>query len=135
MTIPINVIFVRVMRTVGVAAIASTLVAASIPPSLSALCPKPKDGEITVCADTDPPRSPYRIPAEIPRHEEYGTRASDSVSRERNALFDYDNGGPGTCSRSGPGGNTGCLYRKHLRNEQQRAGAKDGKGWNYGDPY
>ena len=109
--------------------------APSIPPSLSALCPKPVAGEITVCADQQPKRSPYRIPAEIPKHEEYGTRASDSVSRERNALFDFDNGGPGTCSRTGPGGNSGCLYRKHLRNEQQRAGAKDGKGWNYIDPY
>ncbi len=111
------------------------VIGASMPPSLSALCPKPKDGEITVCADKDPPRSQYRIPAEIPRHEEYGTRASDSVSRERNALFDYDSGGGQSCDHTRAGGDTGCALKQFNDILHQRAGAKNRHGWNYDDPY
>ena len=123
------------MRTVALFISSALLLGAAIPPSLSALCPKPVAGEITVCADQQPKRSPYRIPDEIPRHEEYGTRASDSVSRERNALFDYDSGGGQSCDHARAGGDTGCALNQFKDREHQRAGSKNKHGWNYDDPY
>ena len=71
------------------------LVDLAVPPSLSALCPEAKPGEIVVCADLDPPKSPYRLPLEMP--PERGSKDSISVSSERNALFDFDAGGIGSC--------------------------------------
>lgn len=99
---------------------------AQIPPSLSALCPKPLPGEIVVCADEEPPKSPYRLPLPVPLVE--GSRETISPSRERNALLDYDLGGTGSCSTVGPGGWTGCKYQDHRRAAEQRAKAKDPRG-------
>ena len=102
------------------------------PVSLSALCPKAKGDEIIVCADPEPPVSRFRAP--IRGTPEFGTRASDSVSAERNALFDYDAGGSGLCSSVGPAGIYGCGVKTLKRFNQQRAGANDGRGRNYDTP-
>jgi hypothetical protein len=99
---------------------------AQIPPSLSALCPKPLPGEIVVCADEEPAKSPYRLPLPVPLVE--GSRDTISPSRERNALIDYDIGGTGSCSTVGPGGWTGCRYQDHRRAAEQRGMANDPRG-------
>jgi hypothetical protein len=103
--------------------------AMAIPPSLSALCPKAKPGEIIVCADLDPPKSPYRLPLELP--PERGSKNSISVSRERNALIDPDAGGIGSCGTAGAGGMSGCGLQRHKAWVEQRAGAKSGAGHIY----
>ncbi len=102
--------------------------AAAIHPSLSALCPKPKPGEITICADGEPPRSPYRLPEDPNREPEVGSPESISVSRERNGLFDYDAGGIGSCSTSGSAGQSGCGFLRHKRWVEQRGMARDPRG-------
>ncbi len=98
----------------------------AISPSLSALCPKPVPGEITVCADSEPRKSPYRTPLTLP--PERGSKNSISVSRERNALFDHDAGGAGSCSASGLAGAYGCGARAHKAWVEQRAGPRSGAG-------
>jgi hypothetical protein len=100
--------------------------AITIPPSLSALCPKAKPGEIIVCADPDPPKSPYRLPLELP--PERGSKNSISVSRERNALIEPDAGGIGSCSTAGAAGMSGCGLKAHKAWVEQRAGARSGAG-------
>ena len=95
--------------------------------SLSALCPKASGDEIVVCADPEPHVSPYRAPLRG-GPPEAGTRAADSVSRERNALFDYDAGGSGLCSAVGPGGYTGCSFKAFKAGVEQRANARDPRG-------
>jgi hypothetical protein len=117
------------MRTAALCifSLAATSASAQIPPNLSVLCPKPKPGEIVVCADEEPPpKSPYRLPLPVPLVE--GSRETISPSRERNALLDYDIGGTGSCSTVGAGGWTGCKYREHMQNAEQRAMSKDGRG-------
>ena len=99
---------------------------AEIPPALSALCPKPKPGEIIVCADADRPKSPYRLPIDLP--PERGSKNSISVGRERNALFDHDAGGIGSCGTAGAAGSFGCSAQKHKQWVEQRAGSKSGAG-------
>jgi hypothetical protein len=51
-----------------------------------------------------------------------------SVSRERNALIDYDAGGINSCAASGAGGGSGCNLKRHMRWVEQRAGATDPRG-------
>jgi hypothetical protein len=103
------------------------LLAAGIPPSLSGLCPKAAPGEIVVCADPEPLKSPYRLP--LPTLRDRGDPNNVSVSRERNALFDHDAGGIGSCGTAGAAGNFGCGALQHKRWVEQRAGAKAGGGW------
>lgn len=112
--------------------LAALLVDAAIPPALSALCPKPKPGEIVVCADLDPPKSRYRLPIEMP--PERGTKNSVSVSAERNALFDFDGGGMGSCGNAGASGGYFCGALAHKRWVEQRAGSKSGAGRLYDTP-
>ena len=108
-------------------------VAAQVLPSLSALCPKPLPGEIVVCADldSDPPKSRYRLPLPVVRDR--GNPDTVSVSRERNALFDHDSGGIGSCGTAGAAGNFGCGALQHKRWAEQRAGAPAGGGWLFSD--
>ncbi len=117
------------MRTAALFTSSLLLVApaAAAPVSLSALCPKSKDGEIVVCAKLDPPYSPYRAPLRG-GPPEAGTRAATSVSRERNGLFDYDAGGSGLCSSVGAGGNFGCAFKSFKAGVEQRANARDTRG-------
>lgn len=119
-------------RLVAILVLASPAAAEPILPILSALCPKPKDGEIIVCASKDPPKSPYRLP--LPSPPDRGSRNSASVSRERNALFDYDSGGMLSCSTSGASGSAGCGFKAHKNWVEQRAGAKSGGGYLYDEP-
>ncbi len=108
--------------------------AAAAPISTSALCPKVKGDEIVVCATPDPPPSRYRLPLRI-AVPEFGTRASTSVSAERNGLFDYDGGGAaGQCSNVGPAGIYGCEYKQFKRSVSQRADARDPRGRLYDTP-
>ena len=106
--------------------------AAQVPPSLSALCPKPVPGEIVVCADPDPPKSRYRLP--LPVERERGDPNNVSVSRERNALFDHDSGSIGSCGTVGAAGNYFCGFQAHKRWVEQRAGAPAGGGWLFDKP-
>jgi hypothetical protein len=112
--------------------VAAEIPPAAIPPSLSGLCPKALPGEIVVCADADPPKSPYRLP--LPMERERGDPNTTSVSRERNGLFDHDAGGIGSCGVAGAAGNFGCGFQKHKRWVEQRAGAPAGGGWLFSKP-
>ena len=83
--------------------------------------------EITVCGRRDDAeRSRYLSP--LPLDLDPGDPRARSVSAERNALFDYDAGGVGTCSNVGPAGFTGCGFQRHKRWVLQKAGARDGRG-------
>ena len=83
-------------------------------------CPKKQmPDEIVVCGERVED-SKYRIAsAHVP---EYGTRASQSPSRERNALLDYDAGGTGTCSNIGAWGAWGCMDKDWKAAQEQAAG-------------
>jgi hypothetical protein len=107
-------------------------VAAQIPPILSGLCPKAAPGEIIVCADPEPPKSPYRLP--LPVERDPGDPNNTSVSRERNGLFDYDGGGIGSCGTAGAAAGFGCRQLEHKRRVEQRANAPDGRGWLFNAP-
>lgn len=80
----------------------------------SELC-RPTEGtdEIVVCAQRSEDEA-YRLPPQA-RGPVPGSRTVRSVSAERNALFDYDAGGIGSCSTVGPGGGTGCTLRSIKR--------------------
>ena len=106
---------------------------AAAPVSTSGLCPKTKPDEIVVCATPDPPPSRYRLPLRATAPE-FGTRASASVSAERNGLFDFDAGGSGLCGTVGPGGMYGCRFKGHRRMTEQRANASDVRGRVYDAP-
>lgn len=119
-------------RLVSILLLAGPAAAEPIPPILSALCPKAKPGEIVVCADKDPPKSPFRLP--LPTPPDRGSRNSVSVSRERNALFDYDSGSIGSCSTVGAAGSYFCGFRAHKQWVEQRAGARSGGGYLFDEP-
>ena len=99
---------------------------AAAPVSLSGLCPKTHGDEIVVCGDREPKPSPYRLPLAL--GPDIGLKSSESVSRERNGLFDYDAGGSGLCSAVGPGGAWGCSFKSFKADVNQRAGARDTRG-------
>lgn len=87
---------------------------------------------MVVCAESDPPKSRYRLPLRGERRR--GDPDTVSVSRERNGLFDHDAGGIGSCGVSGAAGNFGCGAQKHEHWVEQRANAPDGGGWLFGKP-
>ena len=118
-----------IAAAVGLALLAADT--ATIPPILSAICPKAGPGEIVVCADAEPPKSPYRLP--LPVAIDRGSRNAVSVSRERNALFDHDDGML-SCSPSGASGAAGCGFKRHKAWVEQRAGARSGGGRIYDIP-
>jgi len=104
-----------------------------LPPGWSALCPpRTRPDEIVVCANRDPPPSPYRAPIAIPR--EFGTRGTASVSAERNRLLGPDAGTVGTCSGIGPSGPFGCRFQEFKNNVNQAAGSRDTRGRVYERP-
>ena len=115
----------------GLALLVVTAESATVPPILSALCPTAVPGEIVVCADAEPPKSPYRLP--LPVSIDRGSRNALSVSRERNALFDFDDGML-SCSPSGASGGAGCGFKRHKAWVEQRAGARSGGGRIYDVP-
>ncbi len=91
-------------------------------------CPPPDKGEITVCGRREVPGERSRYLSPIPSEYEVGDPRAQSVSAERNGLFDYDAGGSGTCSAVGLTGAMGCGFQKHNRWALQKAGAADGRG-------
>jgi hypothetical protein len=107
---------------------AASGVATMLPPAWSAVCPpKSQPDEIVVCANRDPPPSPYRAPLAMPRT--FGERGTASVSAERNRLLGPDVGNAGTCSGTwGPGGPFGCKYNEFKDNVNQAAGSRDPRG-------
>jgi len=106
---------------------AADVASLAAPKSLSALCPKPKPGEILVCADGELAPSPYRAP--IKPGPEVGDKTSISVSRERNALVELGmDGGGGSCSTAGAMGMYGCQFQEHRRWVEQSANSKDKRG-------
>ncbi len=114
-------------------ALAAMLMAASgtaalMPPGWSVICPpKSRPDEIVVCANREPPPSPYRAP--LPVLRSFGERGTLSVSNERNRLLGPDVGTAGTCSGTwGPGGPFGCNYQRFKENVNQAAGSRDPRG-------
>ncbi|MBU6166324.1 MAG: hypothetical protein KGQ52_09330 [Alphaproteobacteria bacterium] len=98
-----------------------------MPPGWSVACP-PRSGadEIVVCANRDPPPSPYRAPLRVPRA--FGERGTASPSAERNRLLGPDVGTIGTCSTWGAGGIFGCNFQRFKENVNQAAGSRDPRG-------
>jgi hypothetical protein len=121
------------LGSLSIAVVLSAALLAAVPDSrFNVICPKALPGEIVVCADPDPPKSPYRLP--LPLERERGDPNTTSVSRERNGLFDFDAGGIGSCGVAGAAGNFGCGFQKHKRWVEQRAGAPAGGGWLFSTP-
>ena len=96
------------------------------PPAPPKIIPTCRSGskEIVVCGRQQ--RSPYRLPEPAPGFDPDG--GVDSVSRERNALYDVDETGIGSCSNVGPGGSFGCTFKRWKHDEQQRQGHSSKKG-------
>ena len=88
------------------------------PPKIVRNCQKSGSNEIVVCGKQE--RSPYRLPEPPTGFDPDG--GIDSVSRERNALFDVDETGIGSCSNVGPGGSFGCTFKRWKHDQQQRQG-------------
>ena len=94
------------------------------PPKIIPDCRRSGSNEIVVCGRQE--RSLYRLPEPPPGFDPNG--GVDSVSRERNALFDVDETGIGSCSSVGPGGYFGCSFKRWKHEEQQRQGHSSKKG-------
>jgi len=101
--------------------------AAMMPPGWSVTCPpRSKPDEIVVCANRDPPPSPWRAPLPVLRR--FGERGTASPSAERNRLLGPDVGTIGTCSTWGAGGIFGCNFQQFKDNVNQAAGSRDPRG-------
>ena len=94
------------------------------PPKIVPNCRRSGSNEIVVCGKRE--RSPYRLPEPPPGFDPDG--GVDSVSRERNALFDVGESGIGSCSNVGPGGSFGCTFKRWKHDQQQRQGHSSKKG-------
>ena len=94
------------------------------PPKIIPDCRRSGSNEVVVCGRQE--RSPYRLPEPPPGFDPDG--GVDSVSRERNALFDVGETGIGSCSNVGPGGSFGCTFKRWKHDQQQRQGHSSKKG-------
>ena len=84
---------------------------------------KPCNGseeEIVVCGRREQPRSPYRLPEPPPRFD--AGEGTASVSRERHSLYEHGDTGIHSCSTVGPGGYTGCTFKKWKDGYEQWGG-------------
>ncbi len=90
-------------------------------PKIVPECRQGDGAEVVVCGRRR--RSPYRLPEPPAVFDPDG--GADSVSRERNALFDHGETGIGSCSNSGPGGPFGCTFKRWKHDQQQRQGHRD----------
>jgi hypothetical protein len=90
-----------------------------IVPTLDQPCPKTEEN-IVVCGRRDRPRSPYRLPEPPPRFD--AGEGTASVSRERHGLYEQGATGIHSCSTVGPGGWTGCTFRKWKEGYEQWGG-------------
>jgi hypothetical protein len=82
-------------------------------------CPKTEEN-IVVCGRREQPRSPYRLPEPPPRFD--AGEGTASVSRERHGLYEQGDTGIHSCSTVGPGGYTGCTFRKWKEGYEQWGG-------------
>ena len=76
--------------------------------------------EIVVCGRREERRSPYRLPEPPPRFDPGGNE--ESVSRERHDLYEQGDTGIHSCSTVGPGGWTGCTFKKWKDGYEQWGG-------------
>jgi hypothetical protein len=75
-----------------------------------------RGGEPIVCGDREA-RSPYRLPEQPDRFDPYGD--VQSVSRERHSLYEVGESGLYSCGNVGPGGHTGCGFRRFKQSLEQ----------------
>ncbi|HEY7808953.1 MAG TPA: hypothetical protein VIA98_01075 [Allosphingosinicella sp.] len=87
--------------------------------------------EVVVCGRRDKPRSPYRIPEPPPRFDAGGNDLS--VSRERHQLYEQGDVGIHSCTAVGPGGMTGCVFKKWKNGDEQWGGKARGRRVRPGD--
>jgi hypothetical protein len=76
--------------------------------------------EIVVCGRRGGRRSPYRLPEPPPRFD--AGEGTASVSRERHGLYEHGDTGIHSCSTVGPGGYTGCTFKKWKEGYEQWGG-------------
>jgi hypothetical protein len=83
-------------------------------------CARPSDNlsedELVVCGRRIEPNR-YRLPIRPDRFDPSGQ--VDSVSRERHRLYEVGDSGIGSCSTVGPGGWTGCAFKKFKADVEQ----------------
>ena len=92
-------------------------------PTLDKAC-KSDEEEIVVCGRREEPRSPYRLPEPPPRFDAGGN--DESVSRDRHGLYEQGDTGIHSCSTVGPGGYSGCTFRKWKESDEQWGGKPRG---------
>ena len=80
--------------------------------------------EIVVCGRRTQRRSPYRLPEPPPRFD--AGEGTASASRERHSLYEQGDTGIHSCSTVGPGGYTGCTFRKWKESDEQWGGKARG---------
>jgi hypothetical protein len=98
----------------------TTYQAPAIVPQVDKPCNKTEE-DIVVCGRRgEQPRSPYRLPEPPPRFD--AGDGTDSVSRERHSLYEHGDTGIHSCSAVGPGGYTGCTFRKWKESDEQWGG-------------
>lgn len=93
--------------------------APAILPTIDKPC-QSNEEEIVVCGRREERRSPYRLPEPPPRFDAGG--GEESVSRERHSLYEQGDSGIHSCSTVGPGGWTGCTFKKWKDGYEQWGG-------------
>ncbi|HZG08303.1 MAG TPA: hypothetical protein VEZ70_04905 [Allosphingosinicella sp.] len=101
----------------------TTVMPPAIVPTLDKPC-RPDAEEIIVCGRREEQRSPFRLAEPPPRFDPGGS--DYSVSRERHSLYEHGDTGIHSCSTVGPGGYTGCAFRKWKDGDEQWGGQKRG---------
>jgi hypothetical protein len=116
------VAFALLAAAPAVAQPAPPAVAQPAPPAAPTIvpdCSKESARDIVVCGRRGT-RSPYRLPEQ---HEGFDPDGPmPSVSRERHRLYEVGDTGIGSCSNVGPGGWTGCDFRRWRDEHHQRDG-------------
>lgn len=91
----------------------------SVAPTIVPDCNKQQAENIIVCGRRGE-RSPYRLPPQPEGFDPDGPMSS--VSRERHRLYEVGDTGIGSCSNVGPGGWTGCDFKRWRDEHHQRDG-------------
>ena len=97
--------------------------APAIVPQVDKPCLKTEE-DIVVCGRREQQRSPYRLPEPPPRFD--AGEGTASVSRDRHSLYEHGDTGIHSCSAVGPGGYTGCTFRKWKESDEQWGGKDRG---------
>ncbi|HEY0149048.1 MAG TPA: hypothetical protein VGB70_08575 [Allosphingosinicella sp.] len=88
-------------------------------------CAEDDAERITVCGRREQQRSPYRLAEPPPRFDAGAGIAS--TSRDRHSLYEHGDTGIHSCTAVGPGGGTGCTFRKWKESDEQWGGKPRGK--------